>query len=378
MKHRFNTNRTLHPMANRTAVFGLALATFGVALLFLSSAQAAESPPNRMTIQSFLTDDTGTPVGTGSPENKTMEFYIFNADSGGEIEFAETQIVTVDDGHFSVVLGEGSQIGSFNQDLSTVFQGSDASDRYLEIVVDAQPLAPRLRLLPAAYAFLAAYANEAALVSGGGVDTGAITDGAVTLTKMDSGSVDSDAIVDGSVASGDILDNTIQSVDIADDTITGSDVADNTITGANIQSETITSSDIVDGTITGTDIQDSTITGSDIADNSVGESKLLEGLFEFEVLAFSSGTNSGSYRFDGPVRDVVEWWPILTGWKLQSGEINTTGTVSIGLFWSSLGTSGVWRLNWQTPLPFSSDVNGIAHILWIPSRLVNDLNSTFK
>ena len=60
-----------------------------------------------MTIQSFLTDDTGTPVGTGSPENKTMEFYIFNADSGGEIEFAETQIVTVDDGHFSVVLGEG-------------------------------------------------------------------------------------------------------------------------------------------------------------------------------------------------------------------------------------------------------------------------------
>ena len=98
MKHRLKMISTLHPLTKPMAALGLALA-------LLSGAQAADSPPNRMTIQSYLTDDSGSPVGSSSPVNKTMEFYIYDQDSGGEKEFAETQIVTVDNGHFSVVLG---------------------------------------------------------------------------------------------------------------------------------------------------------------------------------------------------------------------------------------------------------------------------------
>ena len=400
MKHRLKMISTLHPLTKPIAALGLALA-------LLSGAQAADSPPNRMTIQSYLTDDSGSPVGSSSPVNKTMEFYIYDQDSGGEKEFAETQIVTVDNGHFSVVLGEGSQIGNINQDLSTVFQGSDASDRFLEIVLpnDSQTLSPRLRLLPAAYAFLAAFANEAATVSSGGVNGAAITDGSVTLAKMASNSVDSNAIVNSSITSSDILDNTIATGDIKNATITSTDIASGTITGGNIQNETITSADIDNNTITSADIQTGTITGSDIAGNTIGASQidanavgsselandavdhgalkddvvrtneLASGLFEFEVYTFPGDDESHTEEFHS--REATQWWPILTGWDFGRGDVDENGTEDLWqLSWSVSG-DGDWRLTLHAPT-HNNRPEGKVHILWIPSRMVNDFGGVFK
>ncbi len=414
------------------------MAALGLALALLSGAQAADSPPNRMTIQSYLTDDSGSPVGSSSPVNKTMEFYIYDQDSGGEKEFAETQIVTVDNGHFSVVLGEGSQIGNINQDLAAVFQGIDASDRYLEIVLpnEGQTLSPRLRLLPAAYAFLAAYANEAATVSSGGVDGAAITDGSVTLAKLANASVDSAAIVNGSITSSDIqnnsitssdiLDNTIATGDIKNNTITNSDIASGTITSGNIrnltitsadiqsgtitslniQNETITSADIDNNTITSADIQNSTITGSDIASNTIGASQidanavgsselannavdhgaladnvvrtneLASGLFEFQVYTFPSDDESHTEEFHS--REATQWWPILTGWDFGRGNIDAAGTEDLWQLSWSVSSDNDWRLTLHAPTQSSNRPEGRVHILWIPSRMVNDYGGVFK
>ena len=339
MKHRLKMISTLHPLTKPMAALGLALA-------LLSGAQAADSPPNRMTIQSYLTDDSGSPVGSSSPVNKTMEFYIYDQDSGGEKEFAETQIVTVDNGHFSVVLGEGSQIGNINQDLATVFQGSDASDRYLEIVLpnDSQTLSPRLRLLPAAYSFLAAFANEAATVSSDGVNTNAIADGSVTLAKLANSSVDSAAIVNGSITSSDIQNESIASSDILDNTILSGDIKNNTITNSDIASGTITSADIQNSTITASDIASNTIGASQIDANAVGSSELANdavdhgalkddvvrtfelasGLFEFQVYTFPGDNESHTEEFHS--REASQWWPILTGWDFGRGNIDPAGT----------------------------------------------------
>ena len=118
---------------------------------------ADNNPPPRITYQGFLTDANGSPLGSSGPVNKTIIFRLFNAETGGTSLWASQQIVTVDKGHFSVLLGEGSQVGSetFSADLSSYFTGAGASDRFLELSVDGAALAPRLQFHSTPYAMLA-------------------------------------------------------------------------------------------------------------------------------------------------------------------------------------------------------------------------------
>ena len=55
---------------------------------------------------------------------------------GGTKLWTEQQTVTVNKGYFSVLLGEGSQFNSeANGALSLVFDGADASDRFIGLTV---------------------------------------------------------------------------------------------------------------------------------------------------------------------------------------------------------------------------------------------------
>ena len=155
-----------------------------VALLTLFTAipaygQANSNPPGKMTFQGFLTDASTPPVplGNTSPENKTVIFKIYKNAQGTastDVLWAEQQIVTIDKGHFSVLLGEGSAVSGapHDADLSGVFTGSDASDRWIGITVDAAEITPRIRFFPAPYAQLARRARVAdaanSLVNSGG------------------------------------------------------------------------------------------------------------------------------------------------------------------------------------------------------------------
>lgn len=131
------------------------------------AAQAAENaPPNLMSYQGFLVDANGNPLGPTTPTNYTVVFRIFDAPTAGTLLWSEEQVVTVDRGNFSVVLGEGvKHLSETNPPLSSVLVNSaTASDRYIGINVTIHnsptEIMPRLRLLPTPYAFLATSARK--------------------------------------------------------------------------------------------------------------------------------------------------------------------------------------------------------------------------
>ena len=146
--------------AARMAALLLGFALFAGAL---DAAAATASPPERMTYQGFLVDANGVALATNLPANYAVVFRIYDASTGGNIIWSEQQTVTVDKGNFSVLLGEGTAVsGEARPDLSTVFSGATASDRYIGITVTisgtAMIISPRLRLLPSPYAFAASKA----------------------------------------------------------------------------------------------------------------------------------------------------------------------------------------------------------------------------
>ena len=135
-------------------------------LFLLLSAHAADQyPPSDMTFQGFLTDASTPPVplGNTSPVNKQVTFRIWNHPTIwdiGYLKWAETQIVTVDKGHFSVLLGKGSPLpGHPYPGLHQVFVGTDASDRWISLEVDGAEIKPRTRFFAAPYAHVARTAH---------------------------------------------------------------------------------------------------------------------------------------------------------------------------------------------------------------------------
>ncbi|MGK0238288.1 MAG: hypothetical protein ACI92G_001753 [Candidatus Pelagisphaera sp.] len=273
-------------------------------------ANAAESPPSLMTVQSYITNDAGDPLGDPTSENKAMQFIIFTAEEGGESVFAEAQTVTVDKGYFSAILGEGTAIsGPEKHNLSNAFSGSTASERYIEIQVDNggadfQKLSPRLRLLPTAYSFLASYANVAGSVDNAVINTAALDDGAVTsakvsdntLTVNDLGtdSVNYDEIAAGAVRSSEVLDNSLTSDDLGVDSVNydeiaagavrSSEVLDNSLTSDDLGVDSVNYDEIAAGAVRSAEVLNNSLTYNDLAENSVRSSELapdlqLEGNF---------------------------------------------------------------------------------------------------
>lgn len=143
-------------------------------VLGLASAISSAQVPGLMSYQGRVVDNTGTGLGTGTPINRKIIFRIFDAGTGGNRLWSEEQTVTLSNGDFSVILGQGSS-ASYNgspetprPSLLTVFGGTD---RYLEIVVDNgdgafnntdTPIAPRQRLVSTAFAVRAATADSVA------------------------------------------------------------------------------------------------------------------------------------------------------------------------------------------------------------------------
>jgi len=128
-------------------------------------AQTVGNPPGKLSYQGFLTDVNGRPIGLDSPVNKPVTFRIFDANTAGTRLWASQQTVTVDKGHFSVLLGEGSAVAgeTFNADLTDTFTtGSGVASRFLEVAVDGVAIAPRQQFLSTPFALLAKKAVEVA------------------------------------------------------------------------------------------------------------------------------------------------------------------------------------------------------------------------
>ena len=140
-----------------TRVLAIAL---GILTAPMAVTASNANPPNGMTYQGYLVDATGTPLASTSPANYDTVFRIYSASTGGTSLWSEKQTVTVDNGQFSVVLGEGGAVtGEPHGLISTVFAASDASDRYVGITVtigtSSLEIAPRLKFLASPYSYLA-------------------------------------------------------------------------------------------------------------------------------------------------------------------------------------------------------------------------------
>jgi len=165
MKHKF-----LPAAPWRAALFALVLGA-GVTTSQTALAQANARPPERLTYQGFLVDGNGAALGNTAPKNYDVIFRIWSSESGSsgtERLWSEQQTVTVDKGYFSVLLGEGTQVGSeLKPQLPTLFKGATASDRWVAVTVKGigagganVDILPRMRLLPSPYAFLAEQATK--------------------------------------------------------------------------------------------------------------------------------------------------------------------------------------------------------------------------
>ena len=153
-------------------------------------------PPDKLAYQGYLVDAAGSELGTAAPKNYDVVFRIYNhetATGAGYRLWTELQTVTVDQGYFSVLLGEGGAYGTEARPaLSTLFTNQvDASDRFIEMTVRGigaggadSTIVPRLRLLTSPYAMLAKTAvNAKYLANSGGGQIVSVTGTNVGINK---------------------------------------------------------------------------------------------------------------------------------------------------------------------------------------------------
>lgn len=134
----------------------------------LTARGATQNPPDMMSYQGYLTDNNGVALGAPDPLNYDISFRIYAGPSGGNAIWGEKHTVTVDNGYFSVMLGSAGAVNTPTPvaprpALSTIFSGTDASDRYIEMTVNTGSatftVLPRLQLLPSSYSFLSSKAR---------------------------------------------------------------------------------------------------------------------------------------------------------------------------------------------------------------------------
>jgi microcystin-dependent protein len=175
----------------------VALVMLAAPLLVWPVQAANGNPPEFMTYQGYVTDGNGNPLGSTNtgPKNYDVIFRIWNDQVSTDTQkrlWTEQQTITVDNGYFSVLLGEGTSIGETRTPMiSTLFTNVDASDRFIELTVKGigpsssdVTIAPRLRLLSSPYAFLARTAvNAQALANGAAAQIVTVTSTNVGINK---------------------------------------------------------------------------------------------------------------------------------------------------------------------------------------------------
>lgn len=205
----------------------LALGALAMTASWRASAQATPTPPDLMVFQGEAVDGAGQPIGAGGSTNQPAVFRVFDAYTGGNLLWSEQHVLTIEDGRFAILLGEGSpRVGEPRPALSSLFLNSRASDRYVELTLlgsasggGDRVISPRMRLMAAPTAFLARHARTTErLVNGTGTTVLTATESRVGIQQaqpteaLDVGGtirstrarVAGDVTVAGSVVAGEV------------------------------------------------------------------------------------------------------------------------------------------------------------------------------
>lgn len=120
---------------------------------FLTPAHAVQSVPYKLNFQGRLANSSGVAL-TGSYD---MQFKLYTASSGGTYIWGETRTaananaVTVTNGLFSVLIGEGTAVAGSSATLQAAVTAN--STMYIEVTVGAETLTPRRQVGSSVYAF---------------------------------------------------------------------------------------------------------------------------------------------------------------------------------------------------------------------------------
>ena len=280
-------------MNNRIFAFLAALCLLQVALADV---------PNAISYQGRALTASGAPMGAGTPITRTVTFRIWGSASNSlfsDLLYSEQQVVTLAEGEFSVLIGQGrATVGTplgYSETLkgppelqvNTVFTSASC---YLGVTIDDgtaavdNEVSPRQQLASSAYVLrakvadgLASQAATTAMLADGAVGTSQVADGAVTLGKLASGAVTATQLADVTITSTKFATGAVASAAIADGSVTAIKIAGVTITPANLAYDAVTSAAILDGTIATADLADGAVTAAKIADGSITAAKIADG-----------------------------------------------------------------------------------------------------
>ncbi len=236
----------------KTHPFSLLLAT-GLLLAPALAMGQSSSVPTLVSYQGRVTDNTGTLIGNTAPVNRTVEFRLYTLGSGGTPIWAESQVVTISAGEFSVLIGNGTGISGLTgpsapaatpfRTFAAALNSSGSAALYLGVTVDDGnastndvEISPRQQLVAGPFALRAGVAEtvaSAAITSGMIGDlqiaSGALQTSAVTTTKVADAAITSTKIADGAILAVDLA-----SAAVTADKIDASTVGLWSVSGANV------------------------------------------------------------------------------------------------------------------------------------------------
>ncbi len=184
----------------------------------------ASAVPNVISYQGKVTDAGGLLIGSPTPVNRTVTFRIWGTPSDfgpANRLYSEQQTVTIANGEFSVLLGNGSAVVD-EENTRALAEVFDGSARFLGITIDdpavtTDPeISPRQQIVTSAFAFRARVAESvigqsvtSSMLANNAVGTAQVADSAITLGKLAGNSVDASKIADNAVGTGEIANGAV-------------------------------------------------------------------------------------------------------------------------------------------------------------------------
>ena len=193
-----------------------------LALLLLVSSAAVSlaqtsQVPNLLSYQASVTNAAGTPIGASAPVNRTVTFQFYTTSTGGTPVYAESQVVTIANGDFSVLLGNGNGVSGLPgrvvpaspiRSLASI----TLSPLYLGITVDDGTAAVDAEISPRQELASAAFATRAQVAEGladGKLATGMVADSAITTVKIGGNQVTTAKIADANITTAKLATGSV-------------------------------------------------------------------------------------------------------------------------------------------------------------------------
>jgi len=152
-----------------------------VVIFLLSAVAQASSIPQLVNYQGKLTDPGGAPIhGT-----KTIEFNIYDAATNGSLVWGPQIFspVPIEQGYFNVILSQDTAGKNISAAFSPIPTYSD--ERYFEIKVDTDTIAPRQQILSAPYAVQAAETGLARSVAESSITGANLVNNTIGVAKLE-------------------------------------------------------------------------------------------------------------------------------------------------------------------------------------------------